>query len=92
MTTNGKRPTRIRPAPTELPTSEPTDEERRARWRREAGTAAWQDETGDRSGAPVPSSAWSEGLHSAQRTTPKKPGDAGAGFSVPSSSRATRSS
>jgi hypothetical protein len=35
----------------------PTDEQRRDRWRREAGTATWHDETGDRSGAPAPSPA-----------------------------------
>ena len=33
----------------------PTNDERRDRWRRDAGTVRWQDETGDRSGAPAPS-------------------------------------
>jgi len=32
-----------------------TTQERRDRWRRAAGTIRWQDETGDRSGAPAPS-------------------------------------
>ena len=58
MSTINKKSSRTRsPAPIVLPTREPTNEERRDRWRREAGTAAWIDETGDCSGAPAPSSA-----------------------------------
>lgn len=57
MSAISKKPSRTRrPAPIALPTREPTNDERRDRWRREAGTAPWPDETGDCSGAPAPSS------------------------------------
>jgi hypothetical protein len=57
MSTISKKPGRVRRSPAAVvPESEPTNEQRRDRWRREAGTAAWSDETGDCSGAPAPSS------------------------------------